>query len=274
MRDAGYLLDKEQLWHEERIHDRDLQRFHLLVMGGDQIYFDSIWEELEPLKRWVGLSRDEQLSFKVSTSLEKEIEAYYLGLYSKRWLPEKRRPWGADKPNHDSADAMAIIPTVMMWDDHDIFDGWGSYSCETQHCPLFQTLFRHARSAFWVFQMQHALEDLPQLEKDPRPHVSKVDPIFRPIAWRERLARDPLALPMLDGQPGFSFVLRAGAVALVVADLRTERSRTQVLGLLTWPALHQWLSTLQVARCRRSQEMRAPAVSFVRTGHSPEADLD
>ncbi|WP_334188301.1 alkaline phosphatase family protein [Noviherbaspirillum sp.] len=247
MRNADYLLDKEQLWHEERIHDKNLQRFHLLVMGGDQIYFDSVWEELEPLKRWVGLSRDEQLSFKVSASLEKAIEAYYFDQYSKRWLPEKRRPWGTDKPNHDSADAMATIPTIMMWDDHDIFDGWGSYSCEMQHCPLFTVLFRHARRAFWVFQMQHALEDLAQLEEDPRPYVSKTDPIFQPIAWRERLAGDPLALPMLDGQPGFSFVLRVGAVALTVADLRTERSRTQVLGPATWAALHRWLATLTVA---------------------------
>ncbi|MDH0383760.1 alkaline phosphatase family protein, partial [Comamonas aquatica] len=32
------LLDKEQLWHEKRIHDKGLQRFHLMLMGGDQIY--------------------------------------------------------------------------------------------------------------------------------------------------------------------------------------------------------------------------------------------
>jgi hypothetical protein len=241
LRREGYLLDKEQLWHERRTHDQNLQRFHLLAMGGDQIYFDSIWEDLKPLKEWVGLSRDEQLRFEVSPALEREIEAYYFELYCKRWLPEKRRPWDEPEPNRDSADAMARIPTVMIWDDHDIFDGWGSYSCEMQHCAVFKTLFRHARRAFWLFQMQHALADLPDIEHELRPGVAKNDPLYAPISWSERLRHDPLALPLLDGQPGFSFAFQVGPLSLLVADLRTERSRTQILGPDSWRALQTWL---------------------------------
>ena len=26
----------------------------------------------------------------------------------------------------------------MTWDDHDIFDGWGSYPVQLQFCPVFQ----------------------------------------------------------------------------------------------------------------------------------------
>lgn len=244
LRAEDYLLDKEQLWHETRTHDKDLQRFHLLLMGGDQIYFDSIWEDLKTLKQWVGLSRREQLTFKVSKTLEREIEAYYFGLYSKRWLAETRLPWGLENINRDSADAMARIPTVMMWDDHDIFDGWGSYSPEMQNCEVFQTLFRSARQAFWVFQMQHALADLPPLTENLRPNVSKVDPLHESIPWNECLRHDLLALPLLDGQPGFSFAFHAGPVSLFVADLRTERSRTQVIGPHTWNALQRWLQMM------------------------------
>jgi len=32
----------------------------LLLMGGDQIYFDSIWEDVKELKGWIGLPREEQ----------------------------------------------------------------------------------------------------------------------------------------------------------------------------------------------------------------------
>jgi hypothetical protein len=245
LRDAGYVLDKEQLWHEARIHDKGLKRFQLLLMGGDQIYFDSIWEDITALKKWVGLSRKEQLAFKVGVTLDKEIESYYFGLYAKRWLPDTRRDWGQAKPNLDAADAMARIPTVMMWDDHDIFDGWGSYSPAMQHCELFQVMMRHARKAFWVFQLQHALDDLPPLQGLKRANVSQQDPQYEPIAWRTRLKGDRLALPLLDGQPGFSFGFHIGPVSLFVADLRTERSRTQVMGAATWAAMQAWLGTLR-----------------------------
>lgn len=244
LRGPGFRLDKEQLWHEARTHDQGVQRFHLMLMGGDQLYFDSIWNDLPKLQQWVGLSRSEQLTFPVTPALDKEIEDYYFSLYARRWLPAARRPWGAAIANGDAADAMARIPTVMMWDDHDIFDGWGSYSEAMQFSPVFQTMFRHARRAFWVFQLQHAIDDLPALEERDVPNLSRKDPQFAPISWRQYRARDRLALPLIDDQPGFTFAHQVGPVAVVAADLRTERSRTQILGMVTWEKLQEWLSVL------------------------------
>ena len=237
------LLDKEQLWHEKRIHDKGLQRFHLLLMGGDQIYFDSIWEDVPALRDWVALPRKEQLDFKVSGSLERDIESYYLGLYRKRWLTQSQRRGSA--PALDAATAMATIPTIMMWDDHDIFDGWGSFTCEMQQSPLFQVMFRHARRAFWVFQMQHALDDLPTLEDGTPAGFSRRDPMFKPISWQQTTKPDPLALPLLNAQPGFTSVYPLGVLAIVAADLRTERSRTQVMGRDTWDQIKTWMGGLQ-----------------------------
>lgn len=242
VRPPGYSLDKEQLWHEERTHAKGLQRFHLLLMGGDQIYFDSIWEDIKALKGWIGLPRNEQLTFPVSAALEAEIEAYYLGLYSRRWLPAERNPWGSEDRTLDAAHAMARMPTVMMWDDHDIFDGWGSYSCEMQNSPLFRCMFLHARRAFWVFQMQHVADQLPPLKVRDDVKVRLNDPLFEKIRWPKILKDDPLALPLLDEQPGFTFTHAIGPVQLAVTDLRTERSQQQVLGPLTWTALQLWLS--------------------------------
>ncbi|AOB29715.1 hypothetical protein AKI39_01985 [Bordetella sp. H567] len=238
------LLDKEQLWHETRVHDRGVQRFHLLLMGGDQIYFDSIWGDIPALQEWVGKSRQEQLSFPVSDELDRAIEAYYFTLYEQRWLPRSRGGWGSATPAFDAADAMAGTPTIMMWDDHDIFDGWGSYTCEMQQSPLFKTLFRHARRAFWVFQMQHVLSDLPDLMDATPPGFAAKDPMYADIPWADVLRGDPLALPLLYGQPGFSSFYEVGAVALAVPDLRTERSRTQVLGANTWARIKDRLGML------------------------------
>ncbi len=239
------LLDKEQLWHEKRIHDKGLQRFHLMLMGGDQIYFDSIWEDIKALRQWVGLPRQAQLDFKVSKPLEREIETYYFGLYKQRWLPIERQPWSSATATLDAGAAMASMPTIMMWDDHDIFDGWGSYSCEMQNCELFQTLFRHARRAFWVFQMQHALEDLPELGDTTPAGFTRQDPLLKPIPWSKVLAKDSLALPLLDNQPGFTSAYSIGPVSVVAADLRTERSRTQVMGSDTWQQIKEWTGNLK-----------------------------
>lgn len=46
----------------------------------------------------------------------------------------------------------------MMWDDHDIFDGWGSYPPELQNCPVFSGIFFVARKFYLLFQC-HAAED-------------------------------------------------------------------------------------------------------------------
>jgi hypothetical protein len=238
-RGTDYVLDREQRWHETESHDKELQRFHLLVMGGDQIYFDSIWEEIEALKGWVSLSRDDQLKFTVDPALAKEIEQYYFGLYVKRWSLGKDRVWGDNTFAHkNAAAAMASIPTIMMWDDHDIFDGWGSYSPAMQDSPLFKFLFDRARQAFWVFQLQHPLKPLPKLvEQNVGKAGTHLDPDFKPVDWRTLLKDDKRALPLLPNQPGFSSAYVLGLVAILALDLRTERSRTQIMGNATWDSL-------------------------------------
>lgn len=150
--------------------------------------------------------------------------------------------------NYDAADAMARIPTMMMWDDHDIFDGWGSYTAEMQCSELFQVLFRSARRAFWIFQMQHALEDLTDLVPISRQDVSLQDPQFKPKNWMHQRNSDPLSLAVLSDQPGFTQCYLLGPLAVVLADLRTERSRTQIMGDRTWSALQSWLDGLPSTR--------------------------
>lgn len=209
----------------------DAQRFHVLMMGGDQVYMDGMWEQPGELQAWAELSHQEQRAYPASAELRERIEEVYVRTYLDRWLPPRRGAWNDARADPDSADAMARIPTLMMWDDHDIFDGWGSYSPGMQAAPVPQAIFECARRAFWVFQMQHRADLLPPASSQP-------------VTWSALRAQDPLLLPLLDGQPGFTSAMQLGPVALVLADLRTERTQKSVLGAATWASVRRWLADL------------------------------
>src|SRR3546814_20870983 len=50
---------------------------------------------------------------------------------------------------------LASIPSIMMWDDHDLIDGWGSYPDDRQECDVYQkTIWPAAERAFRTFQQQ------------------------------------------------------------------------------------------------------------------------
>jgi len=118
--------------------------YSLLLMGGDQVYADEIWETgLCPLlKEWSHLDAKAQESAKVTASLAKEIEDFYNSLYLNRWKTK------------DMANILASVPSVMMWDDHDIFDGWGSYPEKRHNCDVFQKIFKEAARVYDIFQLR------------------------------------------------------------------------------------------------------------------------
>jgi PhoD related phosphatase len=228
-RPTAYVIDREQQWHEERVHKQQLQRFHLLMGGGDQVYMDGVWSDpgLKELKTWTEWDEDQQATYVPPAGLLSRIKTYYLGVYLQRWALGAKGAAGCGQ-------AFATCPTVMMWDDHDIFDGWGSYGPKLQKCPLLQAMFRIAREAFWVFQLQMPAELLPALT-DRNPPQAK-DPWWLPIDWATVAKADPLALAFLPNQAGFSHRLVLPGLTLNVMDLRTDRSQLQVLSADTWGA--------------------------------------
>jgi hypothetical protein len=80
---------------------------------------------------------------------------------------------------------MASVPTYMMWDDHDIRDGWGSRASDSptlrQHHPRGEavftrsnTFFEDARDVYWHFQacrnpMPEPDQELPNYVGGPPP---------------------------------------------------------------------------------------------------------
>eukprot|EP01025_Chloroclados_australasicus_P056734 TRINITY_DN7058_c0_g1_i1.p1 TRINITY_DN7058_c0_g1~~TRINITY_DN7058_c0_g1_i1.p1 ORF type:complete len:482 (+),score=36.69 TRINITY_DN7058_c0_g1_i1:185-1630(+) len=112
-------------------------------------------------------------------------------------------------------DALACIPQVMMWDDHDIFDGWGSYPQSLQNCPVFQGLYQIAVRFYLLFQ-QHTT--------------------------RERISQEN---DLFDGVSSFAWERRFGNKVHVFAlDERGQRTQHTILPEYTWSLVWQRLHNI------------------------------
>ena len=130
-----------KLWEKlEKNHKKE--PFSVLVMGGDQVYADELWSKVLELEKWTKLKMKEKIKRRASKTMIKQLKDFYEKLYITKW---------SDK---SMSLALATIPTVMMWDDHDIFDGWGSYPDELQTCDVYKNIFSVAKKYFEIFQIR------------------------------------------------------------------------------------------------------------------------
>lgn len=114
--------------------------FNLLIGGGDQLYCDDIWSDAQ-LDFW-DCDRVTRSKKKVSKQTQTRIRQKYLRYYQTRF--NRAWPQGA---------MMAQVPGLYTWDDHEIFDGYGSHEDDDQNSPTFKALFETARRAFVAFQL-------------------------------------------------------------------------------------------------------------------------
>lgn len=114
-----------------------------LMMGGDQIYADAIFNEKQPLYAWSQKPLKEQLSAPVSDTLRQRIDQFYLDTYIRSWTQSAALRY-----------CLASIPSIMMWDDHDIIDGWGSQPYRLETSPTYKAMFDSAKKYFTLFQVR------------------------------------------------------------------------------------------------------------------------
>ncbi|KAI8072289.1 hypothetical protein BC940DRAFT_233352 [Gongronella butleri] len=140
--------DKDHpLWQD--VMDRhEVMPFHVLIGGGDQLYQDKIINE-DFMRRW----KDEKdpakrLSMKIDREMADGMEQFYFYNYVENF--GKQNPWVAK--------AYATIPSVNMWDDHDIIDGYGSYPADMQRADCFVHIFANASRFYYLFQHHTTVE--------------------------------------------------------------------------------------------------------------------
>ncbi|MEH6405235.1 MAG: alkaline phosphatase D family protein [Sneathiella sp.] len=197
--------EKNALWtHMGTLHKKPDGEYNLLIMGGDQVYADQIWNTAE-LKKWSDLSRSKRRTRAFSGAMRQQVDDFYFTLYKERWAQT------------EVASMLSSIPTLMTWDDHDIFDGWGSYSPEDQECKVYQGIFDAAKSHFSVFQLQ-----VNSNLQETRPST-------------------------LSNQDALTFAVEADGIAILALDTRSERSQKQVMSAQSWDAVWNWASNLNPA---------------------------
>ena len=199
--DAKYMKHVKQknfLWSDAVARHSD-KPFHLMILGGDQIYGDPIWNENEipSLNKWVEQDWDCRVKSKFTKQMKDATnEFYFRNLYCNRWCQ--------DEP----ARMFSTVPSIMMWDDHDIFDGWGSYPDEMQNSPVYKGIYKIARRHFVTFQLQ------------TRADRNEMFP-----AWPNN----------------FTNFKRIGPVGILVLDLRSERDNATVMSEQTWKTVKDLL---------------------------------
>lgn len=150
--------------------------------------------------------------------------------------PQRRRQAMADKyQEHWSWEPirslMANTPTYMIWDDHEIRDGWGSWAEDSptlagryprgaKITATYEKFMRDARDVYWHFQMSHNPQGQPQ-----------------------SLAAEPgtnrFAIP---------YWFQCGRLAVLVLDGRGARDifreQDPILGSIQWQFIKDFIDTL------------------------------
>jgi len=160
---------------------------HFIVMMGDQVYIDED-------------NQDIFAKFLKSPSLDLDLRKALAEKYRENWSRNLVK------------DVMANVPIYMMWDDHEIRDGWGSMASDSetllQQYPrgkeIFikcKTYFEDARDVYWHFQGCH-----------------------NPQKFSGQLLPNYIDSPPVQNQRrAMPYVFRCGRLIVLMLDSRGER---------------------------------------------------
>ncbi|ODV67958.1 hypothetical protein HYPBUDRAFT_240009 [Hyphopichia burtonii NRRL Y-1933] len=214
---------KSSLWLDV-LKKHAKQHYHVMLGGGDQIYCDSIKIKSSLLEEWANeISVHKKREWKVSDDMLKQFENYYLHAYldwfgKGYWVGTNGKTLQKIFPL-----TMAQIPSVNIYDDHDIIDGFGSYADATMAQDVFATIGNVAYKYYMLFQHQISLDEK-AYSNDP--------------SWILGNKQGPYIK-----QPSHSNFMRLGKeISLVGIDCRTERKLKQIVSPSTYNLIFQRLN--------------------------------
>lgn len=228
------------LWNDVlRVHGET--PFHVMVGGGDQIYNDGIRVD-GPLKPWTAINNPhKRRTHDFSNKMRAECDEYYYANYV-RWY--NTEPFRA---------ANGRIPQVNIWDDHDIIDGFGSYTDHFMKCAVFRGIGGVAFKYYCLFQHHMAppkstfTTDAPQTMHAVN-GTAGVDPrqLENVYVLENQKEDDSWIIGKRPGpyveERSRSLYMRFGKrMAFIGLDARTERTRHQVNYNDTYDLLFQRL---------------------------------
>ncbi|KAJ5343796.1 uncharacterized protein N7506_003620 [Penicillium brevicompactum] len=215
------------LWNDVmRVHGE--KPFHVMVGGGDQIYNDGIRVD-GPLKPWTAISNPhKRRNHDFDNQMRADCDEYYYANYVRWYNTEPFRT------------ANGRIPQVNIWDDHDIIDGFGSYTDHFMKCAVFRGIGGVAFKYYCLFQHHMAppkstfTTDSPQTMHAVN-GTSGVDPrqVENTYVLENQEEDDSWIIGKRPGpyveERSRSLYMRFGKrIAFMGLDARTERTRHQV----------------------------------------------
>lgn len=176
---VGEKATRFDVWKRmRRVFAQEDVRF--LILAGDQLYADRTYDRLakddhpDPAEVLAGYRREYELQ------------------------------WGTD----EIQDVLGRVPCYMIWDDHEINNGWGAHKLDTKAAKR-QTIFRGASRAY--FEHQHSLN----------PHTF--------------------------GAERYYYAFRFGTIGFFVLDLRghrdSNRGNLPLLGARQWRDFKGWVGS-------------------------------
>ncbi|MCG5241133.1 alkaline phosphatase family protein [Azospirillum doebereinerae] len=181
------------------------ERHHLLLHGGGQIDGNAVAAASPQFAAWRGQSERSRASQSFSPAMAEEL----MSAGFDRTLHQWSRP--------AVAQALASVPSVMLWDDADLLARWGNLPDAEVLSKVMRGIGMTARRNLSLFQLGAVAESPPD------------------CAW------DPARLTVTQGFP-------MGETGLLALDTRTERTRSRMLSERIWAMLPDWLDRFQDCR--------------------------
>ena len=232
--DADWPVEQRDLLWSRLARDHDATPFGLFLHGGDQIYADDILKSHPDIIEWEDAEPDDKNGFTWTDEMRLQAEEHLLGRY-------------IDLYSHPAiAHMLARVPSVMMWDDHDIFDGYGSHPGPKQNSDVGRGLFAISQNMFNLFQRGTA-ENI-----TPIGAGTKFDaPNFSVIAPDLRTARTPKRVMNDAGWAWFDTAMqnrRDGNHCLVMSSVPALGPRLSWVEFMIdtfWPGVNQYEDDLR-----------------------------
>ncbi|KAJ1929128.1 hypothetical protein IWQ60_001436 [Tieghemiomyces parasiticus] len=195
------------LW-DDFLGKHERMPYHVMVGGGDQLYCDAVWTlpELKPFLDCKDKKKRKQVTF--TPEMQYAVEQFYFNHYTYVFLYES-----------SFRHAVSSVPYAMMIDDHDIFDGYGSYPDYLQQSHVFKGVGAVALRFYMLFQQQSTVQ----------------------LAAKHQLF----------GASSFSWLKHLGSsTAVLGVDARFERSLTQVVSPASYDIIFGKLRDHLSTECR------------------------
>jgi len=214
--------DRNAMW--ARLGDRHAGTpLNLLLHGGDQIYADEAKFAHPAAAEW-----PKDMPERLAPEEDARLRSALTQAFAERYLALYAQP--------EFAYLAARVPSLAMWDDHDICDGWGSLPVGALDSDVGRAIFDVARTQFLLFQ-----QGVAPGATSPLCH----DATGRSLAWSVDL-------------PG---------LRIVAPDLRSERRPDRVMGDAGWRATDAMLdqSTPERVLVMSSVPALGPRLSLIET---------